>query len=124
MKRLPCLEWLNSLMKKQKKMIKRTKIGSFRASFVLRHRWEKGDGIDNYTAVQMRNEWNLGIWAKKYEAVGKVRLPKNQWSKAKAIKEIFSDKNLVNNYMIGLNLIVCKVWVNFAFQPTFGIEIK
>jgi hypothetical protein len=105
-------------------MIKRTKIGSLRASFVLRHRWEKGDGIDNYTAVQMRNEWNLGIWAKKYEALGQVRLPKNQWSRDKAIKETFSDKNLVNNYMIGLNLIVCKVWVTFTFKPTFGINIK
>lgn len=107
-------------------MLKRTKIGSFRASFVLRHRWEKDSDsmISNYEANNIRMNWQLGIWAKRYQVVGKVRLPKNEWVRDEVIKETFSDKNLVNNYMIGLNLIVCKVWVDFTFKPTFGINIK
>ena len=100
--------------------IKRIKLKGFRASFVLRHRWEKGDGIDNYTATQMRTDWQLGIWVKRYQAVGRVRLPKNVWVRDEVVKETFSKSNLVNNYMIGLNLIVCKVWVDFTFKPTFG----
>ena len=98
-------------------MIKRTKIGSFRASFVLRHRWEKGNGIDNYTATQMKKEWNLGVWVKKNKVVGQVKKGKDR---DKTIEETFNEVNLVNNYMIGLNLIVCKVWVDFTFKPTFG----
>jgi hypothetical protein len=103
-------------------MIKRTKIGSFRASFVLRHRWEKDSNstIRNHTANDIRKNWQLGIWIKKYEVVGQVRLPKNQWLPDDVVRETFSQFNLVNNYMIGLNLIVCKVWVDFTFKPTFG----
>jgi hypothetical protein len=106
----------------QKKMIKRTKIGSFRASFVLRHRWEKDSDsmISNYTANDIKKNWQLGIWIKKYEVVGKVRLPKNQWLPDEVVRETFNQFNLVNNYMVGLNLIVCKVWVDFTFKPTFG----
>jgi hypothetical protein len=107
-------------------MVRRIKIGSFRASFVLRHRWEKDSDsmIINYEANNIRKNWQLGIWVKKYEVVGKVRLPENVWVKDEVVKETFSDKNLVNNYMIGLNLIVCKVWVDFTFKPTFEIKIK
>ena len=35
-------------------------------------------------------------------------------------KAIFDTKNLVNCYMIGLDLIICKVWVDFSFKPTLG----
>lgn len=102
--------------------IKRIKLKGFRASFVLRHRWEKDSDsmISNYEANEIKMNWQLGIWVKRYQAVGRVRLPKNVWVRDEVVKETFSDKNLVNNYMVGLNLIVCKVWVNFAFQPTFG----
>lgn len=103
-------------------MIKRIKLRDFRASFVLRHRWEKDSDsmISNYTANDIRKNWQLGIWIKKYEVVGKVRLPKNQWLPDEVVRETFNQFNLVNNYMIGLNLIVCKVWVDFTFKPTFG----
>ena len=98
-------------------MIKRIKIGNSRVSVVLRHRWEKGNGITNYTASQMRKEWDLGIWAKKNKVVGQVKKGKDR---DKTIEETFNEVNLVNCYMIGLNLIVCKVWVDFTFKPTFG----
>ena len=98
-------------------MIIRTKIGGFRASWVLRHRWEKGDSITNWTAAQLRKEWSLGIWAKLDKAVGQVKAGR---TKQETIKATFTGTNLVNTWTIGLNLIVCKVWVNFAFSPTFG----
>ena len=102
-------------------MIKRIKIKDFRISFVLRHRWEKGNGISNYTSTQMKKEWNLGIWVKRNKVVGQVKKGKDRDT---TIEETFNEVNLVNNYMIGLNLIVCKVWVDFTFKPTFKTKIK
>jgi hypothetical protein len=101
-------------------MISKIKIGGFRASFVLRHRWEEGSDsmIENYEANEIRKNWQLGVWAKKYEVVGRVRGGKDR---SQTIKETFNKNNHVNNYMIGLNLIVCKAWVSFTFKPTFGI---
>lgn len=102
-------------------MITKTKIGNFRASWVLRHRWEAGakDGIigDNYEAHKIRTELSLGIWAKKSRVVGSVRRGRDR---DKTIKKTFGADNLVNSYMIGMDLIICKVWVSFTFKPTFG----
>jgi hypothetical protein len=36
------------------------------------------------------------------------------------VAKTFSGDNLVPNYMIGLDLIVCKVWVDFTFKSTLG----
>lgn len=92
-------------------MIAKTKIGGFQATWVLRHRWEKGSKstLRNSTANEIRRTLKLSIWAKRYEAVGR--------GKGKAA---FAKENRVNCYMVGLDLIVCKVWVNFSFKPTFG----
>jgi hypothetical protein len=100
-------------------MVARTKIGSFRATWVLRHRWEKGSDsiLENYDAYDIRSKWSLGIWAKRSMAVGITRRGKD---KSETIKQTFSEGNLVNCYIIGLNLIVAKVWVEFKFSPTFG----
>jgi hypothetical protein len=102
-------------------MIAKTKIGPFRATWVLRHRWEKGskDGIlgSNYEGYRLRNEFKLGIWAKRNKVVGAVK--RKSGNKADVAKT-FSGDNLVNNYMIGLDLIVCKVWVDFTFKSTLG----
>jgi len=89
----------------------KTKIGGFKALWVLRHRWEKGSKsiLRNSTANGIRKTLRLSIWAKRYEAVG--------GGKGKAV---FDTENLVNCYMIGLDLIVCKVWVDFSFRPTLG----
>ncbi len=90
----------------------KTKIGNLRATWVLRHRWEAGakDGmISNYEGNDIRMNWQLGIWAKRYKVVGRGKG-----------KSIFDTENLVNCYMIGLDLIVCKVWVDFSFRPTLG----
>jgi hypothetical protein len=102
-------------------MIARTRIGSFRATWVLRHRWEKGSDsiLENYSAHDIRTNWSLGIWAKRSMAVGVTKRGKD---KSETIKKTFESGNLVNCYMIGLNLIVAKVWVEFKFSPTFGTK--
>jgi hypothetical protein len=89
----------------------KTKIGGFKANWVFRHRWEKGSKsiLRNSTANGIRKTLKLSIWDKRYEAVGR--------GKGKAV---FDTENLVNCYMIGLDLIVCKVWVDFSFRPTLG----
>jgi hypothetical protein len=97
----------------------RTKLGSFKATWVLRHRWENGSDsiLENYEAHGVRSKWSLGIWAKRYKAVGVKRRGKD---KSDTVKKTFGEGNLVNCYMIGLNLIVAKVWIDFKFSPTFG----
>jgi hypothetical protein len=100
-------------------MIAKTKIGSFRATWVLRHRWEKNSksALSNYTANQIRKTLKLSIWAKRNKVVGSVKRGKN---KKETINQTFGVDNTINNYMIGLDLIVCNVWVDFTFRPTFG----
>lgn len=100
-------------------MLAKTKIGSFRATWVLRHRWEPNSDsmIENYQAHDIRKNWQLGIWAKRYQVVGRVRRGSDRDA---TIKKTFNSRNHVNTYMIGLNLIVAKVWVDFTFSPTFG----
>jgi|688.fasta_scaffold199382_4 hypothetical protein len=95
------------------------KIGSSKISFVFRHRWEAGSDsiVENYEAYDIRRTLQLGIWAKKYEAVGSVRRRKDR---KETVKNTFSEKNHVNCYMIGLNLLVCKAWIHFSFSKTFG----
>jgi hypothetical protein len=103
-----------------KSVIKKIKIGSFRATWVVRHRWEEGakKGIlGNYEANNIRTNWQLGIWTKRSKVVGSVKRGSNT---KETTKQTFSGDNLVNNYMIGLNLIVLKTWVDFTFRPTFG----
>jgi hypothetical protein len=100
-------------------MIAKTKIGSFRATWVVRHRWEEGSEsiLQNYDAHQIRKNWQLGIWFKRSRAVGRKRVGKDN---ADSIKKTFGEGNIVNCYMVGLNLIVAKVWVDFNFRPTLG----
>lgn len=90
-------------------MISRIRNKWFKINFVLRHRWE-GGGYTNYEARQMQSAFSLGVWVKTYEAVG---------SKKGSVKEVFSRSNHVRVYMIGLDLIVCKVWMDIS-RPTFG----
>jgi hypothetical protein len=100
-------------------MIAKTKIGSFRATWVLRHRWEEGSKsiLENYEAHDIKHKWSLGIWARRSRAVGRRNVGKD---KSETIKKTFGKGNMVNCYMIGLNLIIAKVWVDFKFNPILG----
>jgi len=92
-------------------MIKKFKTRWGKINFVLRHIWEKGDWVENYEKYQMRKEIRLGVWVRTYIAVGNKKGP---------VKVVFSKNNHVRGYMIGLDLIVCKMWVDIS-GPTFGM---
>lgn len=100
--------------------VKEFKIGPARFTWVLRHRWEKDRDLTNYTVWEMRRRLKLGVWYEKSEVVGPVRRGKH---KDETVKNTFTESNLVNDYAIGLDLIVCKTWVSFTFKPVFGIKI-
>lgn len=82
-------------------MIKRLNIKTLKITFVLRYRWEKKKSI--YTEMTIWREWELGMWFKKQKIVScKDYKHPTRWN-----------SNLVNSYMIGINLLWIKLWVEF-----------
>ena len=98
-------------------MISKVKLGRLSATFVLRHRWEKGSDsvLSNFEAHKIKKSLELGVWFSKDRAVGSLRKGKNR---EETVKGTFSESNLVNVYNIGIRLIVCKFWVSFKCSPT------
>lgn len=91
-------------------MIKKMKIFGWRINFVFRHKFEKEKSI--LTKMEW-NDYKLGVWFKKYKAVGK---PKD----GPAI--IGKDGTLTNCYMFGVELILCRFWIDISYRPlTFEI---
>jgi len=61
---------------------------------------EKEDMLSKHTTW---NEYNLGIWFKKNRIVGAKNVNKpSKWG-----------NNLVNDYMVGINLFIVKGWINW-----------
>lgn len=83
-------------------MVKYLKIGKLNFTFVFRHKFEK-ETKDNLIDRMLWKDYALSIWFRNEKMVGKkdFKIP-SRW-----------DKNLVNSYMIGINLILCKMWVEF-----------
>jgi hypothetical protein len=81
-------------------MIGTLKIGKTEFTFVFRHKW---DNRDKKSYDSNFRDYRLGLWFKRNKMVGK-----KDFNKPKKWKN-----NLVNDYMIGVNLIVCKAWVSF-----------
>lgn len=85
------------------------KIFGYDFTFVFRHRFEKdGELLDRFT---MWREWELGFFFRCFQIVGRKNFhnPK-EWN-----------KNLVYEYMFGVNLLWCKTW--FTVQKG-GMSIK
>lgn len=91
-------------------MIYKIKNKWFKIRFVFRHRWEKK--LEHYESL-MKNNYELGLWLKTYKAVGNAK---------GTLQFIFSDGNSVRGYMLGLNLIVCKMWIDIS-GPTLELKI-
>lgn len=92
-------------------MIKRIDLSGWELKFVLRHRWE------NQNSIIGKFEWNtlsLGVWYKKYKVIKK---PKH----TAAI--IGKSATLTNQHMLGINLLVCKLWFTICHRP-FNIEFE
>lgn len=77
-------------------------IGGTEFTFVFRHRFEKArseaEDFDNHFQW---HDWKLGLWFKRNKVVGIKNFYKpDQWR-----------KNLANQYMFGINLLICKAWL-------------
>lgn len=81
-------------------MVGRLKIGTIKFTFVFRHKWDSKDDLSYNTEF---SDYRIGLWFKRIIIVGSKNFNKpNEWG-----------NNLVNDYMIGVNLIICKAWVSF-----------
>ena len=83
--------------------IGRLNLFGYSLTFVFRHRYEKYDdeGEEILDKYSIWREWELGFWYKRFQVVGSKNFHKvNEW-----------DKNLVYEYMLGINLLWCKAWM-------------
>lgn len=93
--------------------IKEVKILGYDFEFVFRHRYEKDDeGKRLLRSFTMWSEWELGFFFKSNKVVGK-----RNFSKPKEWKN-----NLVNSYMLGINLLWGKAWFTVS-KGTMKINI-
>jgi hypothetical protein len=84
-------------------MVGKIKIGDLNIRCTLRHRFEKEEyPLKNYG---MWKKWSIGIWFKKYKAVGKKNFRNPEaWS-----------KNLANVYTFGVEFLIVKVWIDIDY---------
>ena len=81
-------------------MVGKFKIVKIKFTFVFRHKWDNPDKM-RYN-VEFR-DYRIGFWFKRSRIVGRKNFSKpKEWG-----------NNLVNDYMIGVDLIICKMWVSF-----------
>lgn len=75
-------------------------IGKINFTFVFRHRFEKPTENSLLDSFTLWREWELGVWFRRMETVGKKNFRKpSEWK-----------NNHVHMYMIGINLLWCKAW--------------
>ena len=85
-------------------MIGHINIGLHRFTFVFRHRFEKrGTAFEEIEHKHDWKMWRLGLWYKPTKIVGqKGRKIPSEWK-----------NNLVRSHMLGINLLICKAWVEY-----------
>lgn len=81
-------------------MVGKLRLRKIRFTFVFRYKW---DDIDKMRYNSEFREYEIGFWFKKNRIVGNkdFKQPK-EWA-----------NNLVNQYMFGINLLICKMWLTF-----------
>jgi hypothetical protein len=87
-------------------MIIRNKVGKLKLNIIFRY---QGDGIDK-DSVYEKTKWKekkLGIWWKRYTALGERKG-----------KVAFEKKNHFPGLMFGINLI----WANLWFDVSYGVK--
>lgn len=77
------------------------RIFGYNFTFVLRHRYEKKkDENDIFDTLMEWREWELGLWFRRFQVVGRKNFHKpEEWN-----------KNLVYEYMFGVNFLWGKAW--------------
>jgi hypothetical protein len=79
-------------------MTKELNISKLNIIFVFKHKWEK----EQQRIYSEFNTKQLGLFWRKDMVVGR----------RKKGKAMFDSDNLVPSYLFGINLIVCKFWLN------------
>jgi hypothetical protein len=79
-------------------MTKELNIGKLNIILVFKHKWEK----EQQRIYSEFNTKQLGLFWRKDMVVGR----------RKKGKAMFDSDNLVPSYLFGINLIVCKFWLN------------
>ncbi len=79
-------------------MTKEFNIGKLNIIFVFKHKWEK----EQQRIYSEFNTKQLGLFWRKDMVVGR----------RKKGKAMFDSDNLVPSYLFGINLVVCKFWLN------------
>lgn len=79
-------------------MTKELNIGKLNIIFVFKHKWEK----EQQRIYSEFNTKELGLFWRKDMVVGR----------RKKGKAMFDSDNLVPSYLFGINLVVCKFWLN------------
>jgi hypothetical protein len=81
-------------------MIRKLTISGLEFTFVFRHRWDIKSKI--IFDLEFR-KYRIGLWFDRQKVVGVKNFnnPK-EWG-----------NNLVNEYTIGIDLVICKAWVSF-----------
>lgn len=85
-------------------MIEKFKLGNLNIKFVVRHYWDskRKDKMQRLTDFTFKF-FRIGFFFKKSKLVGRKDYKNpNKWH-----------ENLVNSYMVGLNLIILSIWVEF-----------
>jgi hypothetical protein len=82
-------------------MIRHIKIKRCNIALVLRHRFEKQKRFD-----RTFTRWEIGFWFRKNKIVGINNFSKpSEWN-----------SNLVNSYMIGVELLLFRSWITIDFN--------
>jgi len=83
--------------------IKRFKIGRTKIVLVGKYRYGKKEKQDHLSKFTEWSKWNLGIWFRRNKIVGAKNFKDpNKWG-----------QNLVNDYMLGIDLLIVKGWINW-----------
>ncbi len=93
--------------------IKEINILGYDFVFVFRHRYEKDDdGEKLLNSMTMFREWELGFFFKRMHVVGKKNFNRpKEWN-----------NHLVNEYMLGINLLWFKAWFTVS-KGSMNIKI-
>jgi hypothetical protein len=96
-------------------IVKHITIFKYEFTFVFRHRFEKEDEESLLNSFTMWREWELGFFYRRFQIVGRKNFHKPaEWK-----------NNHVYEYMLGINLLICKAW--FTVQKggmTLNIDDK
>ena len=89
------------LIRKYKNMTQKLKFGNMNLLFVFRHKWDFKNKIRHY---ELKNQYRLGLWVKKDKIISRknIKTPK-KWA-----------SGLINDYTIGVDLILC--WISLSFN--------